>query len=1048
MKDDISIMQKPGIKEFALFNDMISNSYLSSLMQCEVKTTEHILETSVRWYRITKIVLEKNVFFADKLSMLYMSLHNTARNVILVVNKEKDNGNIELYLGARDFQGRNNNSAEILRAGLEGYLPGVRVEKVKGELKLPEYKNYYLSSVSAVASLRDDKKENFVQGIERLINASTSIPMFTAYFIAENVSREETASMVAAFSNIHTQLAPLAECQITTNESHTTGLSENISESITRTISTNISKTVTRSENFSSSYSESEGFSTSQTSNESSNILKQIVNSIIGGEIGTSESTSNSQNISKQTATSKGTSIGDQTGSSDSKGDTKTTQKGTNTSNTTGTSKQVSLKNYHVQKYLELLEKQIDRIENGTPFGLWSVATYFIAPSETTSVKLANLYRGCIIGEESNLGTCAINYWSKEANTKKMLTYIGACTHPRFDYNGIDVSAGTVVTSKELAIHLSLPQSSVPGLLVREEYPFGRNVISQQRNTSENSIEIGNIMSLGNEYMDSPVYLDCDSLTKHTFITGTTGSGKSNTMYLLLESLFKKGKKILIIEPAKGEYKNVFGGRIYKNENGEEKQVRVYGSNPNYTQLLRINPFEFPEEVHVYEHIDRLVEIFNACWPMYAAMPVVLKKAITDAYKKCGWDLDLSIINTAYGIKLFPTIKDVVSALQDYMNNSEYSEQTKGDYKGSIETRLLSLSEGLTGSMLNNSMDNLSDKELFEENVIVDLSKVNNSETKSLIMGLLIMKLSEYYQYSGKMNASLRHVTVLEEAHNILKRTSTNQSQEGSNLAGKSVEMISNSIAEMRTYGEGFIIVDQSPAQVDMSAIRNTNTKIIMSLPETDDRLCAGKSIGLSDEQIEEIARQKVGQGIVFQNGWEEAVQCKIKHAQITETAFEPQKDKAINKLSTTNKETIIKFLFACCNELVEFKELELVKHEIVNSNYSSSLKNNLLREVYNYQAGELNMNEHNRAKLLEFAGACLGEFESMQKILAFKKNISEINASIQDLVQNTHGFNEPSLLRFCIRGMFRLQALRSAKVVPLYNEWHRTYYKMEYVCN
>ena len=260
--------------------------------------------------------------------------------------------------------------------------------------------------------------------------------------------------------------------------------------------------------------------------------------------------------------------------------------------------------------------------------------------------------------------------------------------------------------------------------------------------------------------------------------------------------------------------------------------------------------------------------------------------------------------------------------------------------------------------------------------------------------------------------------------------------------------MISNSIAEMRAYGEGFIIVDQSPAQVDMSAIRNTNTKIIMSLPETDDRLCAGKSIGLSDEQIEEIARQKVGQGIVFQNGWEEAVQCKIKHAQITETAFEPQKDKAINKLSTTNKETIIKFLFACCNEPVEFKELELVKHEIVNSNYSSSLKNNLLREVYNYQAGELNMNEHNRAKLLEFAGACLGEFESMQKILAFKKNISEINASIQDLVQNTHGFNEPSLLRFCIRGMFRLQALRSAKVAPLYNEWHRTYYKMEYVCN
>ncbi|MCB6536246.1 hypothetical protein LI210_22360, partial [Parabacteroides distasonis] len=59
-------------------------------------------------------------------------------------------------------------------------------------------------------------------------------------------------------------------------------------------------------------------------------------------------------------------------------------------------------------------------------------------------------------------------------------------------------------------------------------------------------------------------------------------------------------------------------------------------------------------------------------------------------------------------------------------------------------------------------------------------------------------------------NKELRHITVLEEAHNILKRTSTEQSAESSNLAGKSVEMLANAIAEMRTYGEGFIIVDQS----------------------------------------------------------------------------------------------------------------------------------------------------------------------------------------------------------------------------------------------
>ena len=60
---------------------------------------------------------------------------------------------------------------------------------------------------------------------------------------------------------------------------------------------------------------------------------------------------------------------------------------------------------------------------------------------------------------------------------------------------------------------------------------------------------------------------------------------------------------------------------------------------------------------------------------------------------------------------------------------------------------------------------------------------------------------------------------MLEEAHNLLKRTSKEQNQEGANMVGKSVEMISNSINEMRTYGEGFIIIDQSPMAVDSSAI-------------------------------------------------------------------------------------------------------------------------------------------------------------------------------------------------------------------------------------
>lgn len=125
-------------------------------------------------------------------------------------------------------------------------------------------------------------------------------------------------------------------------------------------------------------------------------------------------------------------------------------------------------------------------------------------------------------------------------------------------------------------------------------------------------------------------------------------------------------------------------------------------------------------------------------------------------------------------------------------------------------------------------------------------------------------------------NAKLRHITVMEEAHNLMRRTSFDQSSEGANLQGKAVEMISNAIAEMRTYGEGFIIADQAPGLLDQSVIRNTNTKIILRLPDWEDREMVGKAANLKDEQIEELARLRTGCAAVYQNDWQEAVLCQF----------------------------------------------------------------------------------------------------------------------------------------------------------------------------
>ena len=109
-----------------------------------------------------------------------------------------------------------------------------------------------------------------------------------------------------------------------------------------------------------------------------------------------------------------------------------------------------------------------------------------------------------------------------------------------------------------------------------------------------------------------------------------------------------------------------------------------------------------------------------------------------------------------------------------------------------------------------------------------------------------------------------------------MKKTSTEQSSENANMVGKSVEMLTNAIAEMRTYGEGFMIVDQAPNMLDTAVIRNTNTKIVLKLPESNDREITGGAIALKEKQFDELAKLPTGVAAVYQNNWQEAVLCSL----------------------------------------------------------------------------------------------------------------------------------------------------------------------------
>lgn len=827
--------------------------------------------------------------------------------------------------------------------------------------------------------------------------------------------------MINAFNQLYSSLSPAETLQMTFNESETKGVSESFTENFSESIGESISKTVTHTDGFSENKTESSTKTTGNSENYSRNIFTSIWNGIKGGKTGYGKNNSKSSTLSQTIGKNFSDSEANQKGSNKNTTKGNSSQNGTSESSTKGTSKQITYKNRTVKFYLDILDKQLERLQNGRPFGLWSVATYFIANDPTTAQQLSNIYRGSIIGEESGLETCAINTWVERESVIEIVHYLENSLHPRFDFNSLDVSAGSVVNSKELAIHLSLPQSSVPGIIVQERASFAQNVFSNKEKTGEKLL-LGKVTHLGKE-SETSVNLDVNELTKHLFVTGSTGSGKSNTMYLLLQQLREQGKTFMVIEPAKGEYKHVFGCL---------NDVTVYSHTNKMGSLLRINPFEFPYVyVDVLEHIKRIVGIFNACWSLYAAMPSILEHSIITAYEKCGWDVESS--EHRFKTPIFPSVDDVVVCVKDYIDRSEYSPDTKGDYKAAIEKRLQDLCEGMFDKMFNRG--SIADEELFNKNTIIDLSRTGSSETNALIMGFLIVKLNEFRMAEGGMNKPLRHVNVLEEAHNLLRKVSLSQSMETTNVAGKSVEMITNSIAEMRTYGESFIIVDQSPSMLDSAAIRNTNTKIVLSLPDTEDRKVAGGSMSLSDEQIDEIALQNQGEAIVYQNHWAEPVQCKVALFHEFEKGFVFSKSTPFCKKSARTYHTeIVEFLlYPYINKEFDIEKITCIIEE---SCIPTAIKFTLLDLAEEYKSTHLLKlwKEYNFAELTMVLKQYLNLDSEYTYVTSQHTNMKQVRTKLDVLLKEKFGQDLSRTFLFYVEMCY-------VRNNALYEEWRKTFY-------
>ena len=862
----------------------------------------------VRADRIMKIVYDRNEDNLTKFNSLLAAVHSSESAVFLLLNGLEDR--TEIYLGVNVGSVDSIlTSLPTMEGALHGNFPGIAFDASDMDcvrrLSSVIRESQCVSCVTGLPSRKEDDQKSFAQGLEKLIDAMGK-RHYMALLLATPVPGEQIAEAESAYQSLYSQLSRLNVNQMSLTNQQSTALSKSVgtsfstalSESLARTNTTTQTTTKSTSRSNSKSFSVTESENTSKTTNAGGalaglgaavgasfgGVLGAMIGGGIGGFIGgflgsKTEGTSRSENsgeINSQTDTdarAEGFSMGE----TSQKGTITTDGKNQTDSETKtalqGISYSYAIVEKHVVESQKLLDEQLARMRKARNYGGWNYAAYFLGKDNETTGLGANVLAGLLRGEGSGIEHFTIQQWSSDdKNVSAVREALSTFRHPVFEaVDGSRYSPTSLVTTPELTVGMSLPQKSLPGLPVFEMAEFGRAVLSRSLRASAEeprAFHFGHIVHLDRDY-PQPVDLDLDSLTSHVFITGSTGAGKSNAIYSLLGSLYKYKNNIpfLVIEPAKGEYKQVFGGL---------SKVHVYGTNPYQSELLRINPFAFPEGIHIIEHIDRLIEILNAAWPMYSAMPAILKEAVEKTYEKFGWNLLSS--RCEGGKRVFPDFTDLMETLPQVIDSSDYSAEVIGNYKGALLKRVGSLTNGYYRSIF--QKDELSAEKLCDESVIVDLSRVSASETKALLMGVLFQRLQEHRiaQKAAPANSRLKHVTVLEEAHHLLRKTSTAQGDEAANLAGKSIEMLTNAIAEMRTYGEGFVIADQAPGLLDPSVIRNTNTKIVFNLPDFEDRALVGKAQGLRDEQIDELAHLRRGHASVYQNHWQEAVLCHVDH--------------------------------------------------------------------------------------------------------------------------------------------------------------------------
>lgn len=430
---------------------------------------------------------------------------------------------------------------------------------------------------------------------------------------------------------------------------------------------------------------------------------------------------------------------------------------------------------------------------------------------------------------------------------------------------------------------------------------------------SKNSILLG--WQAGKSQNQALVPLN--NFNKHVFICGVPGSGKTTAVLNLLFQLWTEhGIPFIVIEPAKTEYRamlkcaykedklkgdpNPRTNQYITARNVEESidklqsDLLIYSLGNERVCPFRFNPFAFYGRTILDEHISTLEACFKGALPLFGPMPALLAEAIEQVYAKLGWQPQ----DTAdYGMRQqreFPTMQELYLEITEILDAKQYSSDIKSDLKTALEVRIGGLLRRSVGNMLNTRTSVPDIATLMEHPVILEMDSLNEEQANLMTM-FILATLRQYARVTRKSGSPLKHITVIEEAHNIVGTDAKASGEDGaSNPKAEATKYIVKMLAEMRALGEGMIIADQLPSAVSPEVIKNTNVKLAHRTVSGDDREILQQSMLLTGTQSEDLARANPGEAYLFMEGTYKPVRIQEPNTKLIYGIEEPPTDEEL----------------------------------------------------------------------------------------------------------------------------------------------------------